>query len=148
MNENFIYKVNNNFPALQELMNKLALYLKNISIPISSSRKVRLVIEELISNIIKYGYEPNSENIIEILIHQNKKSLRIEITDNARPFDPTAVRGKKVIEKIENLKIGGLGLIIVKESCSRMKYKRQNGINYLSITRRCSFDKNKNIKGA
>jgi anti-sigma regulatory factor (Ser/Thr protein kinase) len=98
------------------------------------------VIEELLTNIIKYGYKGGARGVVEVSIHPNRKSLRLEFSDNAMAFDPTSLEKKAVADSVENLKIGGLGLIIVSKSCRRMKYKRLQGRNNLSLTIPVSFD--------
>ncbi|OGV18284.1 MAG: hypothetical protein A2X47_06195 [Lentisphaerae bacterium GWF2_38_69] len=115
-------------------MEEFIAYLKIISSNQSSSRKVRLVAEELLTNIIKYGYADSTEKLIDFTLHPNKKSFRIVIVDDAKPFNPTIAREKPNADSAEGLKIGGLGLIIVKKSCSRMNYRRDGNKNKLSIT--------------
>jgi len=134
MNADFNYRIKNHIAGLQKFMEDFISYLKVVSSNQAASRKVRLVTEELVTNIIKYGYTDASEKLIDFTLHPNKKSFRIIIVDDAKPFDPTVVKKKANADSLENLKIGGLGLIIVKKSCSRMRYKRHDGKNYLSVT--------------
>lgn len=128
------FKITSNFVELQKLLEEVSIETKKLGLVPESVRKIKLIVEELLTNIIKYGYPKGRSGAIELNIFQNKKSLRLELCDNAAPFDPTIRRDDSRADSIETLKIGGLGLIIVRKSCSRMKYKFNHGKNLLSLT--------------
>lgn len=134
MKQYFDFKTTNDLFKIQMLLNEFSLQMDSIRLSALSLRKVKLVIEELLTNTIKYGYKDSKEGIIELKIIPNRKSLRIEVIDDGNPFDPTLIREHTVANSIADLKIGGLGLIIVRKSCSRMKYKRCGNKNFLSLT--------------
>lgn len=134
MKQYFDFKTINDLSKMQILLKEFSLQMDRIGLSPLSLRKVKLVIEELFANIIKYGHRDMQESIIELRVIPNCKSLRIEICDNGIPFDPTLIREHTVANSVEDLKIGGLGLIIVRKSCRRMKYKRYDNKNFLSLT--------------
>jgi anti-sigma regulatory factor (Ser/Thr protein kinase) len=51
---------------------------------------LRLVIEEIATNIVKYGYPPEAPGVIQLECVYNTGVLRVIIRDRGRPFDPRA----------------------------------------------------------
>ena len=49
--------------------------------------RINLVIEELVLNIIDYGYDDNDQEI-ELNFKSDANSVTIDITDEGRAFDP------------------------------------------------------------
>src|SRR5262245_33798278 len=47
-----------------------------------------LVIEELVTNSIKYGYEDAGEHDVEIKVQLSAKELAVTVTDDGNPFNP------------------------------------------------------------
>ena len=139
MNSSLSFKIESNFAELQKLLDEITSELKKIGLAPESIRKIKLIIEELLTNTIKYGDTNEGKGLIELNIFLNRKSLRMELCDDAKPFDPIEYKSNSPSGSIENLKIGGLGLIIVKKSCRRMKYERYGDKNLLSLTVPISF---------
>lgn len=139
MKHYFDFKITNDLAQMQMLLEEFSLRIESIGLTLSSLRKVKLVIEELLINTINYGYTDKKQGVIELKIIPNRKSLRLEICDDAVAFNPMASREHTEARCIEDLKIGGLGLIIVRKSCGRIKYKRHDNKNYLSLTIAVSF---------
>ena len=59
--------------------------------PISDQAKysLRLALEEMLSNTVKYGYADQAVHPISISITVDSELIRIELIDDARPFNPT-----------------------------------------------------------
>ena len=48
-----------------------------------------LVIDELLTNTISYGYDDDREHRIDLVLRLEGDMLVVEITDDGRPFDPS-----------------------------------------------------------
>src|SRR5687768_6351050 len=48
---------------------------------------LRLVIEEIATNIVKYGYPPDAPGVIQLQCMYEAGSLRVIIRDHGQPFD-------------------------------------------------------------
>lgn len=94
---------------------------------------VRLTIEELLTNIIKYGYEDSAEHLIYLDFALGPPAtLRIE--DDGRPFDPTLSAPVPDLDApIAERPIGGLGLHLIRAQTAAMRYARRDGINRLDL---------------
>ena len=94
---------------------------------------VRLALEELLSNTLKYGYDAGQERRLELQIRLGSP-LRIRLTDNARPFDPLTQAPPPVLEgAVEERPVGGLGLHTLKGLGISMAYAVLGGGNQLDL---------------
>lgn len=100
--------------------------------------QINLVAEEVVSNIILYGYEDNqaAENILLKLTLQNGE-LKICITDHGIEFDPLKVPPPDDLDKpLSERKIGGLGIYFIRQMMDQVEYRRENNCNILFLTKK------------
>ena len=100
----------------------------------SSLKKLRLVCEEMIVNIINHGYPEQTGKIkisYDVIVEEQK--VMIEIIDQGIPFNPVDFKDPKLSSSIEERDIGGLGIYIAKKVVDEMKYKRYNSKNTLTL---------------
>lgn len=88
-----------------------------------------IVLDELISNIIKYSGSKD----IDIQFGINKNFIEITITDSGYPFNPNQAEVKVNPNNLDDCKVGGVGLKIVKSIVKKMEYKRKGDFNVLVI---------------
>jgi anti-sigma regulatory factor (Ser/Thr protein kinase) len=81
---------------------------------------VELVFEEVASNIVNYGRP--SRAVVAVLRFGDETVLTFE--DDGIAFDPRAQPPPPVAARPSELRIGGLGLVIVREMCTRFDYVR------------------------
>lgn len=91
--------------------------------------QLRLVVEELVSNVVNYS---TSEKITINITHP-EKMLRITIIDEGIPFDPLKKDNPDITLSAEDRKIGGLGIFLVREMMDRVTYQYENNTNILTI---------------
>ena len=97
--------------------------------------QVKLALEELVVNIINHGYE-ESDQSFEITIKSEARALRIEITDEARPFNPlTGAPPPDVEATVDERRVGGLGVHLVQTMMDEMHYERTDGKNRLILVK-------------
>ncbi|WP_242012343.1 SpoIIE family protein phosphatase [Pseudodesulfovibrio cashew] len=96
-----------------------------------------LVLDELISNIITYGYADLDEHPIEVTIAKQDDMLTIRIEDDAEPFNILEAPEPELDTPLEERQrqIGGMGVHLVKNMVSHIKYQRSNGKNILTMTK-------------
>ena len=100
------------------------------------SYRVHLTLEELVLNVMDYGYDDDGQDI-EIHLTSDADAITIEIVDSGRPFDPLSDAPQPDLDApVEERRIGGLGVHLVKTLMDRMDYKRENEQNHLTIVAR------------
>ena len=97
------------------------------------SYRVHLTLEELVLNVMDYGYDDKLQDI-EISVTSDSGAITIEIVDSGRPFDPLSDAPEPDLNAaVEERRIGGLGVHLVKTLMDQMLYKRENEQNRLTI---------------
>jgi anti-sigma regulatory factor (Ser/Thr protein kinase) len=98
--------------------------------------KLNLALEEIVVNIICYAYknETKDEQIILRLTHTDSQ-LSFIIEDTGIAFDPTAVTPTDISLPVEDRRIGGLGIHIVRQIMDEVEYHRIDNINQLQLTK-------------
>lgn len=97
---------------------------------------VNLVLEELITNIIFYGFDDDQVHDISIRMSLKDDILRLTIEDDGKPFDPFRVDTPGDLDKsLEERKIGGLGIYFVREIMDTCSYERTGNKNRLLLSK-------------
>ena len=92
---------------------------------------LNVVLDEMLSNVIKYGYTDDAIHEIHIRLSVADGTLTAEIEDDGQPFDPCAAAPVDVDAPMEERKVGGLGIHIVRQLMTEVGYARINGHNRL-----------------
>ncbi|MBL7066986.1 MAG: ATP-binding protein [Candidatus Marinimicrobia bacterium] len=59
--------------------------------------------------------------------------------DDSNPYDPANAPTPDVNACLEDRKIGGLGIYLIKNMMDEIKHSTKNGKNKLIVTRKCQF---------
>ena len=98
---------------------------------------LKVVGDELLSNVVKYSYEDSNENIyLRLLYNIDRKEFIITIIDTGKEFNPFDVENAPVDENYKNREPGGLGILIVKKLMSEYAYDRVNNKNIVTLKKR------------
>ena len=95
-----------------------------------------LCLEELITNVIKYGYDQPAQRQIQIDLSLQEGLLVLEIIDDGKPFDPTRIPEPDLDVPLEERQIGGLGIHLVRNYVDSMEYKREEDRNITTLKKR------------
>jgi serine/threonine-protein kinase RsbW len=95
--------------------------------------EVNLVLDELFTNIISYGFDDDCEHVIKVTMTPENKGLCLSIEDDGKPFNPVAFKTPDVSGSIEECKIGGLGIHIIRKLMDDICYKRSKNKNVLKL---------------
>lgn len=138
--------------ASKECHSFLKKFSKRNKIPNPTAMDLDLVLGELLSNILNYGYKKNNKEIFislecELIESQLQKKQLTEpkinqeryiqgtLIDTGLQFNPTSFQSKTPEPtSIEKQPIGGLGLVIVKKILSSMAYQRKDDKNHLKFS--------------
>ena len=107
------------------------------NIPVEFKNNLLVVADELYSNIVKYGYENNGGDVFTRLwFNRDKNEFVITIIDKAPAFNQLEVNNNPLEGNVEDMRIGGLGILIVKKIMSEYAYDRINNKNILVLRKR------------
>jgi len=94
---------------------------------------VRLALEELGTNIVKYGYDDDAAHKVLVELALGPPAM-MRIEDDGHPFDPTIDAPEPDLDaSAEDRTIGGLGLHMVRSMVAGMSYARIGNRNVLHV---------------
>ena len=98
---------------------------------------IQLSVDELFTNIVSYGYDDSETHIVKFVIDVTQEEVRIEIIDDAKPFNPLDDAPDVNLDlSIEERKIGGVGIHLVKSLMSEVTYVRDGDYNRLRLVKK------------
>jgi anti-sigma regulatory factor (Ser/Thr protein kinase) len=97
---------------------------------------VNLALEEIVVNIISYGYEDGGEHEIAVRVMLDANEVTVEVEDDARAFDPTKRGDVDTKKSVEERAIGGLGIHLVRGLFDVVDYRRTPRGNLLVIKKK------------
>jgi len=105
------------------------------SFPVSEHSRyaTRLVLEELLTNTIKYAYPDGKPHLISVRVNISNRRIQVELVDDGEAFDPTAQAGPDLETHFDGEAAGGLGLELVRQLTHRMEYHRDPPNNHLHL---------------
>ena len=105
--------------------------------------RTTIVLEELLTNLWKYGYPdhhlPAGEAEITLELHDER--LTIEFADDGQAFDPLSGPAPDLDQSVEVRSPGRLGLHIAREFMDEAFYDRRDGRNVVRLSRRVTLIK-------
>lgn len=106
-----------------------------LPLSIEQSYLMRLAIEEIGTNIIKYSYRTGAPGPIQIACMCRREELRVIIRDRGQPFDPRDAPPPDLTSDLATRTVGGLGVFLVRELSDDLTYRHDSasGWNELVI---------------
>ena len=96
-----------------------------------------LSLDELITNIVSYGYRDREEHEILVTLTEKDEALVVVLEDDGIAFDPfSAVPEPDLEAGVEERRIGGLGVYFVKSLMDEVAYERRDGRNRITLVQR------------
>ena len=97
-------------------------------------RKLQVVLDELLSNVVRYGCVDLPEHTqIDIRLLRQGHRLLIQLRDPGRPFDPFEAPEPDLSLDLEDRPIGGLGVHMVRKIVSSYRYRRLGDWNQTDL---------------
>ena len=127
--------IGNKIPDITIAIEKFEIFAAEHNISDMVSMQVNVVFDELLANIINYGFVDEKEHVIDIEIRYNGDKLIIIFSDDGIPFNPFEKTDPNTELSIDERDIGGLGVHIVKKLMDDYSYKRTIGKNVISVTK-------------
>jgi anti-sigma regulatory factor (Ser/Thr protein kinase) len=107
------------------------------ALPLSLEQRylMRLAIEEITTNIIKYSYAHEHPGPIQVACACQGERLCVIIRDRGQPFDPHDAPPPDLGSDLASRTIGGLGVYLVRELADDLTYRHDpaSGWNELVV---------------
>ena len=117
-------------PVLADWVGQLAMAL---SLPRAVAYRLDLVLAEAVTNIIEHGCTEGVGQAIVIRCSRDGDALRVEIADDARPYDPTRRVEPPAVDRLEDATPDGRGIRLMRRYSRDMHYRYENDRNVLTL---------------
>lgn len=95
--------------------------------------EIILCLDELFTNIVSYGFDDDRHHLIQFTLQMDNDVLILDVEDGGIPFNPLSKQESRIPIDPKNIKIGGLGIHIVKKLTNDICYQRNRGKNHLTL---------------
>ena len=112
--------------------------LEKIDCPMKVMMQVDVAIDEVFSNIVRYGYPEGKPGpvTVELLHRDDPASVGLRFTDEGIPYNPLTKEDPDVTLSLEERGIGGLGIFMVKKTMDEVRYAYEKEKNILTIMKK------------
>jgi len=108
-------------------------FLREHGLPQPAIYAANLAIEELGTNLLKYGYDDPGPHEIRLRLEVHPAHVLMTLEDDGHEFNPTRAPAPDLTLGLEDRQPGGLGLALVRQFADRFDYQRRAGRNCVSL---------------
>jgi anti-sigma regulatory factor (Ser/Thr protein kinase) len=109
-------------------------FLDTLDLPTQIGYKAKLILEEVLTNILKYAYSDEEIHRVCVELIAGESALTLEFVDDGHPFDPLAVPPPRLNKSILECSEGGLGIHLVRQTADTVEYRREGDKNIVTVT--------------
>ena len=135
MPDNAAIHLDNRLSELDKLADEVERFGEANGFSLRTIYQIRLVLDELLTNVISYGYRDQDRHEIDVTMRLADGRLTIRLEDDASPFNPVAAGQPDLECPVEERRIGGLGIHLVKKIMDHVEYERTEGKNLLMLVK-------------
>ena len=131
--QEYKFELKNELSELKSLNHHLNNWGGAIGLKDNSIARINICLDELFTNIVLYGFDDDEEHIVQFTLTEDSNFVTINIEDDAKPFNPLEKVDPDFPENVEEAKIGGLGILIIRKIMDNVIYERSQDKNKLTM---------------
>jgi anti-sigma regulatory factor (Ser/Thr protein kinase) len=120
-------------PKLTEFLQQ---FWSAAGLPPAEAITFELALEEIFMNVVMHGSPAGRVPQVEVSLVLSDGSLTLMIEDDGPSFDPLSLQAPDVTASLEERRVGGLGVYLVRQMMDSVSYQRLGEHNQLSMTKR------------
>ena len=129
----YSFELKNDLSELEALCQHLNKFGQVTGLSEACITDVNICLDELFTNIVSYGFADDLEHSIWFTMNLDKQVLTLSIEDEGIPFNPLEKKDPEVPADLIDVRIGGLGIHIVRKLMDDIRYYRRQGRNKLTM---------------
>ena len=133
--KNYKLKIPSDTENLEIIRNFIAGIARKVGFRKDDIHKIELAVDEACTNVIQHAYKNQKKQSIDIAIKLNFKKFSIIITDKGEGFDFQEIDIPDMEEYLAELRVGGLGIYLMKTLMDEVDYKKANGKNQVRMVK-------------
>jgi len=105
--------------------------------PEGTKYNVLLALQEMVTNVLRHGYQLDERKPLEVLFELTEDQLQIQLRDQGTEFDPLTFEAPEIDESAGEMptEVGGHGIRIARVIMDDVTYERRDGWNCLRMTK-------------
>jgi anti-sigma regulatory factor (Ser/Thr protein kinase) len=128
-------QIENKLDELAGVMAALEKFADSSGLDVATSQAAELVLDELLANIISYGYTDAGVHQISVELNVIDGAMTIRIDDDGLAFNPFERDAPDLESSIERRELGGLGIHLVKKFMDEFSYQRLDDRNIVILSK-------------
>lgn len=112
----------NDLAALRPMSQWLAGELERLEATPRQAFNFDLCANEAVANVIAYGYPEGGRHVIELKVWRDADRIQLEIEDDGMPYNPLARAPHTQPASLEDARIGGLGVELIRKLMDECHY--------------------------
>lgn len=135
MDREFSVAIGADFDAIPGVTASLETAMKAHAFGDEDILDTQLAVEEAITNVIMHGYRYRPGGIA-VTCRASHGLIEVQIEDSAPPFDPLSLPEPDLSAGLDNRRIGGLGILLIRRVMDEIVYRYEDGKNVLVLVKR------------
>ncbi len=91
--------------------------------------KIELAVDEACTNVMKHAYKEDiTDKSLDVAVKIDYQKLTLVVTDHGKGFDPKKIRIPDMKEYLAELRVGGLGIYLMKTLMDEVDYDIKPGV--------------------
>lgn len=99
--------------------------------------RLELVLTEVVTNIVEHSDADPVDGLITVRLAARPECVVVQVEDSEHPFDPTAAPAHRQPTSLDDARVGGLGIHLVRACTQQLEYRRVDNKNQLRMTLIC-----------
>ena len=133
MKDEISIRIGNSIGEVASALNESMIWLGQFEISAKAQYFVRLAMEELATNWIKYGCLETQEHLMTFDLRHTAERMILKVTDNGALFNPLDVPSPSTDLPLEERDLGGIGILLLRKMADQMSYEHRDGMNILTL---------------
>jgi anti-sigma regulatory factor (Ser/Thr protein kinase) len=128
-------RIENDLSEIAKVDEMLDEFAEQFGIPPAIAVTFHVIFDDLLNNLISYGFNDGQRHFIDISLESTANSLIVSIADDGMPFNPLDETAPDTTLSIEDRQIGGLGIHLAIKLVDDVRYQRTADKNVLTLTK-------------
>lgn len=128
--------IDNRLERMPEIVAMVETFGAEHNIPGILINHLNLVLDEALNNIISYGYPGARDGRILVRLNYTPGEVSAEVHDDGIAFDPLTAEAADLGGTVETRRVGGLGILFIRELMDTVSYVRAGDQNRLVMKKK------------
>jgi len=133
--DEFKLKITNDINEIGKVTQAFKEFSKKHELANTDTGKFNIVFDEILNNIINYGYKDDLIHYIEIQVELYGNHLNVKVIDDGEQFNPLNIPPPDVTLDLNERELGGLGIHMVKKFMDQAFYGYRDKKNILTLVK-------------